>query len=341
MKRKLALILALLMAVTLLAGCGGSSAATTEKYAMDSPAAEAPMPAPEAQMMYEYEMGVTEESMDAMEPNPYTAGGLGDGDAAPADVARKLIRNVDLSLETREFDQAVADLNDLVARLGGYIEYSDISGRSLDYKGEYYRRNAHFVARIPAEKLSEATGTIEEICNVTSRSESVNDITDAYYDVDGRLRTLRIEEERLLALLEKAEKLEDMLTIESHLSEVRYQIEKLTGQLNRYDNQVNYSTVSMYLQEVVEYTEKEPEPISFGQRIGRSFQNSLSFIGDFGEGLLITLVAVLPFLLVYGTAAAVVVFLVIKLVRRIGRKKKEKAAAKAAAKESENPEKTA
>lgn len=338
MKRNFSLILALVLALSLLTGCGGA-ASSTEKYAADAPAAEAPMPEPE--MMYGYEMGVTEESMDAMEAPNTAAGGLGDGTAAPADVTRKLIRNVDLSLETREFDQAVADLNDLVARLGGYIEYSDISGRSLDYKGEYYRRNAHFVARIPAEKLSEATGTIEEICNVTSRSESVNDITDAYYDVDGRLRTLRIEEERLLALLEKAEKLEDMLTIESHLSEVRYQIEKLTGQLNRYDNQVNYSTVSMYLQEVVEYTEKEPEPISFGQRIGRSFQNSLSFIGDFGEGLLITLVAVLPFLLVYGTAAAVVVFLVIKLVRRIGRKKKEKAAAKAAAKESENPEKTA
>ena len=331
MKQKLTVILALVLSLALLSGCGGS-ATSAEKYAYDAPAAEAPAaPMPESEMMYDYEMGVTEESMDAMEPNPYTAGGLGDGNAAPADVARKLIRNVDLSLETREFDKAVADLNDLVARLGGYIEYSDISGRSLDYKGDFYRRNAHFVARIPAEKLGEATGTIEEICNVTSRSESVNDITDAYYDVDGRLRTLRIEEERLLALLEKAEKLEDMLTIESHLSEIRYQIEKLTGQLNRYDNQVNYSTVSMYLQEVVEYTEKTPEPISFGQRIGRSFKNSLSFIGDFGEGLLLTLVSVLPFLLVYGSAAAVVVFLVIKLVRRIRRKKKEKAAAKAAA----------
>jgi len=337
MKRKLALILALLMAVTLLAGCGGSSAATTEKYAMDSPAAEAPMPAPEAQMMYEYEMGVTEESMDAMEANPNTAGGLGDGNAAPADVARKLIRNVDLSLETREFDKAVAELNDLVSRLGGYIEYSDISGRSLDYKGDYYRRNAHFVARIPAEKLNEATGTIEEICNVTSRSESVNDITDAYYDVDGRLRTLRIEEERLLALLEKAEKLEDMLTIESHLSEIRYQIESLTGQLNRYDSQVNYSTVSMYLQEVVEYTEQQVEPVSFAERIGRSFQNSLSFIGEFGEGLVLTLVAVLPFLLVYGGIAAVVVVVVVKLVRRTRRNKKAKAAEAAPApKQEEN-----
>lgn len=327
MKQKIALILVLVMIAATMTACGGS-AASTEKYAMDAPSAEAPMmaPMPEAEMKYDYEMGVTEESMDFMEADPNTAGGLGDGNAAPANTARKLIRNVDLSLETREFDKAVEEINALVSRLGGYIEYSDISGRSLDYRGDYYRRSANFVARIPAEKLGEATGSIEEICNVTSRSESVNDITDTYYDVDGRLRTLRVEEERLLALLEKAEKLEDMLTIESHLSNVRYQIESLTGQLNRYDSQVNYSTVSMYLQEVVEYTEKQVEPIGFGQRIGQSFKNSLSFIAEFGEGLVITLVTVLPFLLVYGGIAAVVVVIVIKAVRRGRRSKKAKAA---------------
>jgi hypothetical protein len=265
-----------------------------------------------------------EESSAEYEMNPNTAGGLSNGNAAPADIARKLIRNVDLSLETREFDAAVEEINKLVSELGGYIEYSDVSGRSLDYKGDYYRRSANFVARIPAEKLTQATDAIGALCNVTSRSERVNDITDAYYDVDGRLRTLRVEEERLLALLEKAEKLEDMLTIESHLSDVRYQIEKLTGQLNRYDSQVNYSTVNMYLQEVVEYTNQKSEPITFGQRIGNAFENSLKFIGDFGEGLVVMLVGVLPFLLVYGGVAVVVALVVIKLVRKAKAKKRAK-----------------
>jgi len=320
MKRKIALILALLMAVTLLAGCGASSAATADKYAAETPTAEAPMPAPEAGMMYDH--SVTEEAVE-MEGQAFDDMGVG-GNAAPANTSRKLIRNVDLVLETREFDTALEEINKLVAELGGYIEYSDISGRSLNYQGDYYRRSANFVARIPAEKLNQATEALDSLCNVTSRSESVNDITDVYYDVDGRLRTLRVEEERLLALLEKAERLEDMLTIESHLSEVRYQIESLTGQLNRYDSQVNYSTVNMYLEEVVEYTAQKAEPITFGQRIGNAFEDSLEFIGNFGEGLVVLLVGVLPFLLVYGGILLVVVLVVIKLVRAAKAKKKAK-----------------
>ena len=324
MKRNLALILALLMAVTLLAGCGASTAASADKYAAsgDVPMAEAPMPAPEAGMMYDY--GVTEEAVE-MESTAYDDTAMGvSGNTAPANTSRKLIRNVELYLETREFDTAVEEINKLVAELGGYIEYSDISGRSLNFQGDYYRRNAKFVARVPAEKLNQATEALDSLCNVTSRSESVNDITDAYYDVDGRLRTLRVEEERLLALLEKAEKLEDMLTIESHLSEVRYQIERLTGQLNRYDSQVNYSTVNMYLEEVVEYTAQKAEPITFGQRIGDAFEDSLKFIGSFGEGLVVLLVGVLPFLLVYGGILLVVVLVVLKVVRTAKAKKRAK-----------------
>lgn len=322
MKRNLALILALLMAVTLLAGCGASTAASADKYAAsgDVPMAEAPMPTPEAGMMYDY--AETEEAVE-MEGQAFDDMGVG-GNAAPANTARKLIRNVELYLETREFDTAVEEINKLVAELGGYIEYSDISGRSLNFQGDYYRRNANFVARVPAEKLNQATEALDSLCNVTSRSESVNDITDAYYDVDGRLRTLRVEEERLLALLEKAEKLEDMLTIESHLSEVRYQIERLTGQLNRYDSQVNYSTVNMYLEEVVEYTAQKAEPITFGQRIGDAFEDSLKFIGSFGEGLVVLLVGVLPFLLVYGGILLVVVLVVLKVVRTAKAKKRAK-----------------
>ena len=309
MKKHIALLSALLMIMALFAGCGGSkSAAAADSYAVEAPAA---MPAQEE---YSYDIAEEEGYNDAID-----MGGAASGTAVVSE--RKLIRNVYLNLETREFDKAVEEINALVARLGGYIEYSDISGQSLSYQGDYYRRYANFTARIPAEKLDEATQSLDALCNVTSRSESVNDITDSYYDVDGRLKTLRIEEERLLALLEKAEKLEDMLTIESHLSEVRYQIESLTGQLNRMDSQVSYSTVEMYLQEVVEYSDKKIEPVSFGQRVGEAFQNSLLFIRNFGQGAVLVVVSVLPFVLVYGGALLIVALIVVKIVRSIRKKK--------------------
>lgn len=318
MKRTFSAILAVLMIAAALGGCGGSTASTDAAAPLDrlysANTMEIPAEAAEVDLDYDYEM-MAEEAAASI-----AAGGT-------VDFERKLIRTVDLSLESRDFDTALAQLTQMVGDLGGYIESSYTSGRSLSYAGDYYRRSAELVARIPAEKLSEATDTIEQLCNVTSRSESVNDISDSYYDVEGRLKTLRVEEERLLALLEQAAQLEDMLTIESHLSEVRYQIESLTGQLNRYDSQVNYSTVNMYLEEVVEYTARQPEPTSFGDRVGEAFADSIAFIGRFAQGAVLVLVSVLPFLLVYGGAVLVVVLLVLKLVRTLRRKKREKAEA--------------
>ncbi len=322
MKKTLAILLAVVMTAAALAGCGGSAAASQATMAAGRDMADME-PAEEA--VYEEDFF---EEVGAAQDMATNGGTPLLGEVADvAAVQRKLIRTVDLSLESREFDTALEQLNQMVSDLGGYIEYSDISGRSLNYGGDYYRRSANLTARIPAEKLTQATDTIEQLCNVTSRSESVTDISDNYYDVEGRLKTLRVEEERLLALLGQASQLEDMLTIESHLSEVRYQIESLTGQLNRYDSRVNYSTVNMYLQEVVEYTERTAEPASFGDRVAEAFEASIDFIGRFAQGAVLVLVSVLPFVLVYGGALALVVLVVIKIVRTISRKKKAKTAA--------------
>ena len=80
----------------------------------------------------------------------------------------------------------------------------------------------------------------------------------------------------------------------------------------------------MYLEEVVEYTAQKAEPITFGQRIGDAFEDSLKFIGSFGEGLVVLLVGVLPFLLVYGGILLVVVLVVLKVVRTAKAKKRAK-----------------
>jgi len=317
MKRIAALALCALLLAAVLAGCGSAarSAASTAEYAV----------APQEDMTAD---AATPEAGLKMAADP--SAGTAQNNAAPESSGgsvlanRKLVKSVDLALETREFDKAVQQIGTLVTSLGGYMENSSVSGQSLSYRGDYFQRYASFTARVPVDQLDQVTQQLGTLCNVTSRSENVSDITDSYYDVDGRLKALRVEESRLLALMEKAEKLEDMLTIEQHLSDVRYQIEDLTGQKQRYDSQVSYSTVTISLQEVAEYSQVQNQPETFGKRVADAFHNSLRFIKRFAQALVLFLVTVLPFALVYGAIAALVVWLVLKLVRRLRKNSRPK-----------------
>lgn len=135
---------------------------------------------------------------------------------------------------------------------------------------------------MPSAKLDEVARSVGGFCNVLSQSESMDDITDSYYDAQAHLKSLQIQEERLLAILEKADKLEDIITLESALSDVRYQIESLTASLRRMDSQVTYSYLNISLREVVEYQEVQEKPRTFTERMGEAFGDG---VGDMVDGL--------------------------------------------------------
>ena len=95
---------------------------------------------------------------------------------------------------------------------------------------------------------------VEDQANVTERSETATDVTLQYSDLESRKKTLTTEQERIWALLEKADTLEAVIALEERLSEIRYQLESMESQLKLYDNQVDYSTVSIHISEAVSYT---------------------------------------------------------------------------------------
>ena len=92
-------------------------------------------------------------------------------------------------------------------------------------------------ARIPADRLDRFVETVESAGNVTSKQEQVTDVTLQYSDTESRKKSLEIEQERLWALLEKAESLDAVVALEARLSEIRYELESYTSQLRPYDNQ--------------------------------------------------------------------------------------------------------
>ena len=241
-----------------------------------------------------------------------------DGAADPLS-ERKIIKTMRISAETKAFDNATAAIEALCTQLGGYIESSSRSGGSIRYSSAVVARSASYTLRIPAEKLDAFRAGMDGEINVVSENTGISDITDQYFDVDTRLATLRTEEERLLAMLEKATELEYLITLESRLSEIRYQIESYTGTLRRYDSQVAYSTVHLNLDEVLEYTQVIEAPQTFGERMSIALQESWADFVDNCKDFAVGFVYALPTLIVLAvifTAAGLIIAAVVKKHRR-------------------------
>lgn len=245
-----------------------------------------------------------------------------DTSASATATDRKLIKTVDMDVETQEFDNLLSTIENQVNELGGYIESMNTYNGSRYYTYSYTYsdpRNADMTIRVPKDKLNAFLSTVTDNSNVVRRSENVEDVTLAYVDLESHRDALRTEQTRLLELLEKAESLEDIITIEQRLSEVRYQLESMESRLRTYDNQVDYSTVNLTIEEVEVFTPVEEETV--GERISRGFSDSWESIGnglvEFGVWFVINL----PYMIVCLGSVAVFVLIIVGIIKVCSRKK--------------------
>ena len=304
MKKMLSLLLALAALLALLSGCGSSGSGSTT--AAMPQAAEMAADTAAGDYGYYYENGYEYPEEDSVAANVgQTADG--GGDVFPEGV--KIIYTADMSLETTGFDAAAQELDRLVAETGGYFEMS-----SVDNYGSY--RYGYYVVRVPSEKFRSFCDTVGQICQLRSKSESADNISERYYDTQSRLETQQTKLKRLQELLSQAENMEDIITIESAISETEYAIEQLSGTLRHYDALVDYATVNISLNEVAQLRNVEEPPIGFAARMAAAFRSgSETFVlsvQSFLLGLASAWVAVLLLLVI----AAVVILLVRRARRR-------------------------
>ena len=251
--------------------------------------------------------------------NPATDPARTSDEATP--VERKLIRNVSMHLETREFDALTKSISDAVTFFGGYMEQSDVSGNSLYWSDERSSRCSNLTARIPENKLDAFLTEVSGQGNVTYKNESVQDVTLQYTDITSRKKTLQMEQDRLWELLEKAESIDAVIALEARLSEVRYQLESIESQLRTLDNQIVYSTVYLSIQEVQVLTSTDPDtiPVRIQKGLSRSFNTLKISSVDF----LVWFISSLPILAVFAVLVFIAVIILKKpLKRRKTRKQK-------------------
>lgn len=214
---------------------------------------------------------------------------------------RKLIRRVSLSVETKEYEALNANIMNEINECGGYIESMNKYNGSIyesSYNNQIQNRTCSLVARIPAAKLDAFIGKVGEKANITNQSESVDDVTLSYVDMSTHRDMLKEEQERLLGFLEEAETVEEIISLEDRLTEVRYQLESMESTIRTYDNQVDYSTVNIDIREVATYTPSAPAvELTAGERISKGFKESMQNIGHGFSEFFIGLVINLPYIL--------------------------------------------
>lgn len=240
----------------------------------------------------------------------------------PLPAGRKLIRNAELDVETDSFDSLISGIHSRISELGGYVEQSSSSGRRTSHQNMPVPRSASITARIPSAKLDQFITTVEDAGNVINKVETTEDVTLKYSDIESRKKSLTIEQDRIWELLEKADTLESVIALEERLSEIRYQLESMESQLRLYDNQVDYSTVTLRIEEVTVYTPTTPE--SPGQRIRNGFARNLERMSAFFVNLFIAFAAGSPIWAPIACVILLAVFLGRGKMRKsgkIGRKK--------------------
>lgn len=273
--------LALMLVTALLSGCGGAGEST-----------KAEMPAASAPAAMEQEVSgsgaawldmETSESKDVLSDE--AAGNT--GSEVYRDSNTKLIREAELRIQTTKFEESVSALEQMVEQVGGYFQNASLYGGS--YRDAGANRRGDYIIRIPAERYDSFLGQSGELGYVTYRDERTQDIGERYYDTQARLKTQRTKQDRLLSLLEKAETMEDIIALETALSDVEYQIEQLSSTLNRYDSLVGFATIQLALLEVYEVSEEPGIPNSLGERMVRGFISSFDSLVDGIQDLLVWL----------------------------------------------------
>ena len=310
------LIVLLLCTVFILAGCAANAA-----YDAEAPAA----PAPEPEYYARDEEAVPEAEEPADDYYAYSEdvhSGLGSVTGnITTESDRKLIYTAEYTIETASFADDYEKIVSTAEKYNGYISNENTSGTAPKEHTDAGRL-AMLTLRIPVENYTAFTKELAGVGSVVEKNQSVSDITAEYVDTESRIEMLETKYDKLNEHLKKAELMEDIITLETEMGNVLYELDILKGQMREYDNLIDYTTIEVRLNEIVKLSTTEVEG-GFWQDAGEGFTQTLAGVGTFFENLGIFLISASPVLILMGVITAIVLVTVFSI-RKRNKKKREK-----------------
>ncbi len=213
----------------------------------------------------------------------------------------KLVYTSNLRLQTLEYDECVKSIRDNIKKYNGFIEQeSEYDNAHRWYYDDYVKtsgtKTLELTIRIPSSKYEDFLAAAEGSGKVISRTAYVENISKQYYETDTYIKSLEIQQERLLSMMEQATTIEDMITVEGRLSDIQYQLNSAKTKLSSMDADVAYSTINIEIEEVMEYTYEEPiqKKNTFFDRLKNTISDAWYSFWGILEGLLFFVIRAIP-----------------------------------------------
>lgn len=317
LKKALMAALAILIALTALTGCASKRAADTTAattagyYPMETRAATYKSSYDEAggikvgfseatpndAAYEETQKAMNGEALSGVTGTGYTGSGANTSTNLDILAQRKIIRNANISLEVDDFYKQYGNIQSMIAGIG-YVQEINTSRQYYDYKGERKSRiTGNITIRVDAKQFDNIINGIKGLGEITDDRVYSNDITDQFFDTEGRLKILKIEYEFLEEYMMSLKDPDSIFKTRMRMTDLQTEIERLSGTLNKWKDLVELSTI------YIQMTEKYPEEMqktktTYWDRLKKAVENSLTGIVEAIGDLVIFVIEAIPTLVI-------------------------------------------
>jgi hypothetical protein len=204
---------------------------------------------------------------------------------------RKIIYDAQITLVVESFSKLQSELPELVKQHNGYV-----SNVTVD-RMQGQRLSGRWTVRVPVDRYDAFLLAVSRLGVPEKFNQTAKDVTEEYVDLEARIANKKQLEQRILKLLEqRSGALKDVIDVEQELARVRGEVEQMEGRLNYLKNLTALTTVTIDASERKDYV--PPRAPTFGARVAQAWDSSVTFLRQFGEGLIIVAVFFAPWLIV-------------------------------------------
>jgi hypothetical protein len=227
-------------------------------------------------------------------------------------VDRKIIRNANLTLEVASPSEVQPKIVSIAEAHQGFVVTSEATQRTVDDKTKP-EITVNLIVRVPASQFNQV---MEEVRAVGTRKiqEKVTgqDVTEEFMDLEARIKNQKALELQFIEIMKRAGKVDDALSVQRELAEVRTEIEKLEGRRRFLENQASLSTINITLQPPTQIV----NATGFWYSVRTAFSDGVDVATEIILFLIRAIIALAPILVLVVLPLALLAKLGIRIVRR-------------------------